>query len=367
MVVGMGRQSDGAGPNAVDPAGQLDGATAGTPSPPAGPEVDMVCRVFHGGHHAATVVPWAELREALAEPQTFVWVDGVDPSPAELSRLAQAFHLHPLAVEDIVHAHQRPKIEPYGDGDDGYWFLVVHPATLVHDELQLHEMAIFTGRRFLITIRQLPVYPLEDIERRWRSLPERLHGESGLLLYTVLDAVVDSYFPVADHFEERVDAVEALLFSPRPRQDEVLRAIFSMKKDGQRFRRAAVPMREILAPIMRGDLPLFSESQAAYFRDVYDHAVRVIDQADTTRDLTNSALDVQLSATANRQSEISKQLTLIATVFLPLSFITGFFGQNFSLLTSHITSPTAFWVFGVASQVTVVALLVVFFKRRGWL
>ncbi len=367
MVVGMGRQSDGAGPNAVDPAGQLDGATAGTPSPPAGPEVDMVCRVFHGGHHAATVVPWAELREALAEPQTFVWVDGVDPSPAELSRLAQAFHLHPLAVEDIVHAHQRPKIEPYGDGDDGYWFLVVHPATLVHDELQLHEMAIFTGRRFLITIRQLPVYPLEDIERRWRSLPERLHGESGLLLYTVLDAVVDSYFPVADHFEERVDAVEALLFSPRPRQDEVLRAIFSMKKDGQRFRRAAVPMREILAPIMRGDLPLFSESQAAYFRDVYDHAVRVIDQADTTRDLTNSALDVQLSATANRQSEISKQLTLIATVFLPLSFITGFFGQNFSLLTSHITSPTAFWVLGVASQVTVVALLVVFFKRRGWL
>ncbi len=327
----------------------------------------MACRVFQAGRRAAVVVPWPELASALDEPGSFAWVDGVAPGTDDLTALQRVFHLHPLAVEDVVHAHQRPKIEPYGEGEDAYWFLVVHAATMEEDELRLHEMAIFTGRRFLITIRQAPPYPLEDIERRWLALPERLHGESGLLLYTVLDTVVDSYFPVADHFEERVDAVEALLFSPRPRHDEILRHIFAMKKDGQRFRRAALPMREILAPIMRGDLPLFAESHGAYFRDVYDHAVRVIDQVDATRDLANSALDVQLSATANRQSEISKQLTLIATVFLPLSFITGFFGQNFTTLTTHITTPAAFWTLGVASQLLVVALLVVFFKRRGWL
>ncbi len=126
-------------------------------------------------------------------------------------------------------------------------------------------------------------------------------------------------------------------------------------------------MRDVLAPVVRGgDLALYPEAQKSYFRDVYDHAVRVVDQVDATRDMANSALDVQLAVTANRQNEVSKQLTIIATIFLPLTFITGFFGQNFSVLVQHITGPVPFWLFGISSEVLAVAVFLTFFQRRGW-
>src|SRR5262249_33805016 len=146
------------------------------------------------------------------------------------------------------------------------------------------------------------------------------------------DTVVDGYFPVSETLQDRIDDLEAILFAREPRGNEVLVEIFALKQQLQQFRRAVLPMRDILNPIIRGDLRLFAEEEIAYYRDVYDHAVRIIDQVDAVRDLVSSALEIHLTVVANRQNEITKQLTIIATIFLPLSFITGFFGQNFGYM-----------------------------------
>jgi magnesium transporter len=139
-----------------------------------------------------------------------------------------------------------------------------------------------------------------------------------------------------------------------------------MKKEAQQFRWAALPMRDILNPIIRGDIALFPAEEIVYFRDIYDHAVRVIDQLDSMRDLVNSSLEIHLSVVANRQNEVAKQLTIIATIFLPLSFIVGFFGQNFLFLTSNIQSTGSFWLLGIGCEVVAVTLMIYYFKRKGW-
>src|SRR5581483_9022400 len=190
--------------------------------------------------------------------------------------------------------------------------------------------------RFLATVRHAPPYPLDEIEQRWQAHPASLRQDSGFLLYTILDTIVDGYFPVMEEIEERLNALQNALFGEGRRQSEVFGDIFRLQKDVQHFRRAALPMRDILNPIIRGDLHLFTDEELLYYRDVYDHAVRVIDQLDAVRDQVGNALNIQLSVVANRQGEINKQLTLIATVFLPLSFITGFFGQNFGYLVTDL-------------------------------
>lgn len=320
------------------------------------------CRVFRNGKPSDVPVDLAELSEVIKESTSFVWFDTIDPGPNDLALLEKEFTLHPLAVEDAVQAHQRPKIEAYGE----YWFVIVHGVTDAPSGLTLHEIAIFAGQRFLVTVRHDPAYPLEEIERRWLAHPASFRQDSGFLLYTILDTVVDGYFPVSEALQEQIDEIEVALFQNRPLHNEVLRDIFSMKKNIQQFRRAALPMRDILNPIIRGDLELFSPEELAYYRDVYDHAVRVIDQLDSVRDLVNSALEIHLSVVANRQNEISKQLTLIATIFLPMSFITGFFGQNFGYMIARITGAGAFWWLGAGGQVAVLIVLLIYFKSKGW-
>lgn len=321
------------------------------------------CRIFRDGRPAAAPASFSDLSEILKEARSFVWFDMIDPATQDLAVLEKEFALHLLAIEDAVQAHQRPKIEEYTD----YWFIIVKGVSIAAAGTIFHEVAIFAGTRFVVTVRHSPAYPLDEIERRWLNHPEPLRHDSGHLVYTILDTIVDGYFPVTEELQERIDALEVSLFERRPRHDALLRQIFNMKKDVQQFRRTALPMREILNPIIRRDLTLFTETETAYFRDVYDHAVRVMDQLDAMRDLVNSALEMHLSVIANRQNAISKQLAVIATIFLPMSFITGFFGQNFAFLVNRITDVRAFWIFGVGSQITALIILLLYFWRKGWL
>jgi magnesium transporter len=249
---------------------------------------------------------------------------------------------------------------------EGYLFLVVQATTIAGDDIKFHELDIFVGPNFLVTVRHNPNYPLEEIERRWRAHPEELRKGAGFLLYTILDTIVDGYIPVAETFQERVDALEEDLFASRPVLSDVLEEIFSMKKDAQRFRHVALPMREILTPLIREDISLLSHDESLYFRDVYDHTILVIDQLDAMRDLMNSALEIHLSVIGNRQNEVAKQLTTIATIFLPLSFLVGFFGQNFGFLVNHIGGTGTFWWLGIGSEIVTVALTLLYFKARGW-
>ena len=331
-------------------------------SSPQAARAGVRCTVFKNGAAEREPHDLAEISEILKEPGSLVWLDVVGPDPSAMKVLQDEFGLHPLAVEDAMTAHERPKIDGYGD----YWFLVVYGVTIVDKEVTVHELALFSGKNYLITVRREPAYPIDEIERRWRTRSEMSSRDSGALLFTVMDTVVDGYFDAVESLDEQISAIEAELLRSGMAGGDLPLRIFGLKRDLQRFRRAAVPMRDILNPIIRGDLVLYKNEEIAYFRDVYDHAIRVIDQLDAARDLVNNALEINLSIVANRQNAIVKQLTVIATIFLPLTFITGFFGQNFGFLVNRIGTTTSFWALGIGAQVFALAALLWFFKAKRW-
>lgn len=322
------------------------------------------CTVFRHGQASDASQHLGQINRLLEEEGTLVWFDVVDPGPNDLDVLREEFDLHPLAIEDAIQAHQRPKIESYGR----YWFIDVQ-ATTQNGEVEFHEIAIFAGRNFIVTVRHDPAYPLDEIKERWDAHREDMERGAGFLLYTILDTVVDGYMPISELFADKVDTLEEKLFrTGRPvGKDEILPQIFVMKKEAQHFRRAVLPVRDILNPIIRKDIELFPDDDLDYFRDVYDHAVLVMDQMDSLRDIVNSALEIHISVMGNRQNEVAKQLTVIATIFLPLTFLTGFFGQNFSFLVNNVLTHTwTFWAFGIGIEVMALVITLGYFRLKGW-
>ncbi|MDP9107242.1 MAG: magnesium/cobalt transporter CorA [Candidatus Eremiobacteraeota bacterium] len=320
------------------------------------------CMIFTGKDSARALKDPTEISDLLQDATNFVWFDLAEPTHDDLELLKSEFDLHPTAIEDAALVHERPKIESY----DGYWLVVLHAVTLEAEQLVLHELAVFVGKNFVVTIRAHPVYPLDEIERRWLAKGTLPHTSTGLL-YVILDTVVDGYYPVANAYDERLVKLEnRVLHSKRNPSQQVLREVLRFKRDLVRFRHAVAPVRDILAPLLRGEFAELDASLAAYYRDVYDHALRATEQVDSVRDLLNSTLDIHLSSEAHRQGEVSKQLTIIATIFLPLTYITGFFGQNFAWMVNHITDARQFWWLGMGAQLVTLALLVVYFRRKGW-
>jgi magnesium transporter len=331
-------------------------------------EHESRCMIFTGNDSARALKDPTEISDLLRDPDTFVWFDLAEPTHDDLQLLQSEFELHPVAIEDAALVHERPKIEAY----DGYWLVVLHAVTLEDGradgtkQLVSHELAVFVGKNFVITIRAHPLYPLDEIERRWLAkgtLPQTATG----LLYVILDTVVDGYYPVAHAYDERLVKLEdRVLHAKRNASQDVLREVLRFKRDLVRLRHAVAPVRDILGPLLRGELAALDSSMTAYYRDVYDHALRVTEQVDSVRDLLNSTLDIHLSSEAHRQGEVSKQLTIIATIFLPLTYITGFFGQNFGWMVNHIADGREFAWLGIGAQLITLALLVVYFRRKGW-
>lgn len=245
--------------------------------------------------------------------------------------------------------------------------MVLHAASMERSRLVLHEIAVFVGKNFVVTIRAHPVYPLEEIERRWLAQTGIPHTSTGLL-YVILDVVVDAYTPVANAYDEKLIALENRVLQRRRAQqtEDVLRRVLLLKRELVQLRHAVAPVRDILSPLLRGELGETDPALIVYFRDVYDHALRAGEQIDSIRDLLNSTLDIHLSSEAHRQGEVSKQLTIIATIFLPLTYITGFFGQNFGWMVNHIDKPSEFFWIGIGSQVLALLILLLYFRRKGW-
>jgi len=321
------------------------------------------CLIFTGKESSRALADPAEISELLKDEHNFVWFDLAEPTAADLALLKDEFALHPTAVEDAALIHERPKIEAF----EGYWLVVLHAATLAPDgRLLLHELAVFLGRNFAITIRAHPVFPLHEIEHRWLSRGTIPHTSIGLM-YVILDVIVDAYHPIAAAYDERLVALENHVVARGHRDSPaVLRDVLLFKRELVSVRHAATPLREILASILRGDIVALDSSLNAYFRDVHDHALRFTDQIDSIRDLLNSTLDVHLSSEAYRQGEVSKQLTIIATIFLPLTYITGFFGQNFGWMVNHIVDkPTFVWI-GIGSQIGALLVLLAYFRYKRW-
>jgi len=298
----------------------------------------------------------------LAEHR-FFWLDLDGPSEAELQQLGQLLNLHPLTIEDVSTFSERPKREHY----DGYVSLVVYgvDAAVSAGEPILREVHLLISHNYVVTLHPTKFDVLDAL--RARLLSQGVSDEH-TLIYWILDAVIGTFVPVLSRIDDDIDVIEqSVIEQPR---EESLRRIFSLKRDLIAMRRVVTPMRDFFARDADEitHLPGMESEYQLYFRDMYDSLIRTSDLIDSYRDLLSGATDMYLSTVANRQGEISKQLTIIATIFLPLSFLTGFFGQNFAFLTNHILNHTwTFFVLGLGLLVVSIGILWVFFRRRGWL
>ncbi|HEX4106765.1 MAG TPA: magnesium/cobalt transporter CorA [Solirubrobacteraceae bacterium] len=293
----------------------------------------------------------------------FFWLDVEDPTEGQIDRLGTRFHLHPLTVEDLRTFHQRPKLEEY----DGYFSLVVYGVdpTSPSGESLLREVHVIISGRFIVTLHHGPFPELKAV--RERDLSHRVRSEQ-FLVYRILDAATGTFFPRLSRIDDDIDEIEDhVIASPDERS---LQRIFALKRDLVAMRRVVTPLRDLFARDADriAELPGLQSDDRLYFRDLYDGLIRVADLVDSYRDLLSGATDLYLSTVANRQGEINKQLTVIATIFLPLTFLTGFFGQNFSFLTGHVTNTTwSFIVFGLGFLVVSVIGFWIFFRRKRWI
>jgi magnesium transporter len=298
--------------------------------------------------------------EAIRDAANVVWVDVADPSDADIDLLGSEFGFHPLALEDCVHPHQRPKIEQY----ETYFFLVAYGATLDGNELVEHEVAIFVGSNYLVTVRKSPAFDLSGAIKRWDAHEGLSVEGGGYFLYILLDEIVDGYFGVLDGYEDRVEDIEDQVFGEVV-EEETQTEIFRLKKDLLHFRRRAAPLREVLDVMQRRLVPVVTEGLEPYYRDVYDHVLRATDFVDALRDLLSSALDAFLAVVSNRLNGVMKQLTAWAGIILVPTLIAGIYGMNFE----HI--PELDWLLGYPFALALMAAsalaLFVTFKRRGWL
>jgi magnesium transporter len=232
------------------------------------------------------------------------------------------------------------------------------------DTEPLREVHMFISGQYLVTIHRDPLPPLDH--QREQLDGRVLHSEQ-FLIYRVLDALVDSFFPLLSDMDDEIDDLEAaVLGDPTDRE---LQRLFSLKRELVGMRKVITPQRDLFASSVDriSELPGLTLDERDYFRDIYDHLIRISDLIDSYRDLLSGATDLYLSTVSNRQNDVMKQLTVIATVFLPLGFITGFFGQNFGFLVNHVIGPTwTFWVLGLGTMLVTCVALLLFFRRKGW-
>ena len=299
-----------------------------------------------------------KIGELIAEGG-FFWLDLDEPDADDFQVLTDVFKFHPLAIEDSEHFGQRAKIDTYDD----FAFIVVYGAS--PDEDRLVEVHCFYSERYLVTVHRDEAPAFNDERDRFAKRGEPVEHQARLL-YQIVLALVDSFFPLLADFDDRIDDLETQTFLNAT--DAQLQEIFGMKRLLVGLRKAITPERDMFARLVAGIevLPGMTADDERYFRDVYDHLIRISDLIDTYRDLLTSSMDVYLSTVSNRLNTVVKQLTIIATIFLPLAWLTGFFGQNFGFLVRHITGWPAFLFLGIGTEVVALAALLVFFKRRGW-
>jgi magnesium transporter len=290
--------------------------------------------------------------KARLGPKSFLFGDFQAPTDAELASLERELNLHPLAIDDVQHRHQRPKIDVYPD----HYFLVFYRITSTGTGISIDEIDLFIGPQFLILCHEAEVPLLKEVFERFCRQTGK-HDVSGLL-YELLDAFVDEYFPVMDGLADRTEAVEASVFEEFRRSR--LAELLDLKKDLALLRRVIAPERDAVNVLLRRDPPVLDVGRIFYFQDVYDHLIRITDSIDTYRELLTGSLDAFLSVENNRLSEVVRRLTLISTIFLPLSFITGFFGMNFQRLAG---AGDGLFLAAIASMVVLTVGMLWFLRR----
>ncbi len=313
-------------------------------------------------YEGTTTAATSELIAQRLAANTFFWLDldGVDDEAHDL--LLNTFKVHHLAVDDAQHFGQRPKLEDYGN----FTYMVVHGASA--DQTTTDEVHFIFAEHFVVTVHHGPCAAMDDVRKRiGHRRASDLESPQIALIYLIIDQLVDSFFPMLDMFDNQIDELEdAILVKPT---DAQLGTLFTMKRSLITVRKSVTPQRDMFASITAGvsTLPGVTEDGQRYMRDIYDHLIRISDLVDGYRDLLSGVMDTHISTVSNRLNVVMKQLTIIATVFLPLSYLTGFFGQNFSFLVAHITGRWPFYTFAVGLELASALGLLYLFRKRGWL
>jgi len=321
------------------------------------------CAYYKDGHRSDEgPVPLEEAAARRAEGG-FVWLGLFEPGEEELAQVQDAFGLHELAVEDAQNIHLRPKIETY----DADVRLVILRTARYHDdaeEVEFGNIAVFVAPTFVITVRRGSPSTLSEARQRLEQRPELLAAGSSSALWAVLDEVVDDYAPVVAGLERDIDEIEATVFSGAVAPTE---RIYSLRNEATGFYRAVHPLLAVVAAVER----TAPKKLRPYLRDVHDHLLQVDEEVAAQRDLLGTVLQanmavisVEQTRVGVRQNSTMEQLTILATVFLPLTFITGFFGQNFAWLVGHISTDTAFIVYGLGGLLVPLALLFWWLRSR---
>jgi magnesium transporter len=297
--------------------------------------------------------------QRLLDEGDLLWFDLYKPDKDELGLLATVFGIHQLAIEDAAQFAQRPKLEDYDD----FTQLVFYGVNDADESMV--EVHFFYSTRYLVTVRHGDCGAFAAVRNR---LAHRAKPASRLLLmHHILDELADGFFPVLSSFDDRIDQLQdEILAKPT---DEQLAELFNRKRWLIGVRKVITPQRDLVASLVDGvaELPGMTREIERYYRDLYDHLIRISDLVDSYRDLLTGSMDAYLSTVSNRLNVIMKQLTVIATIFLPLSFLTGFFGQNFAWMIRRIGGPGAFLGLGLGIDLAIVAGMLLFFRRHGWL
>ena len=297
--------------------------------------------------------------EARLSSGEFFWLDLHDPGEEEFALLRDVFKFHPLALEDSQTFGQRPKLEDFGD----FVFLVFYGAAPPPDKDRLVEIHCFYSDRFLVTVRRDDAPACELLRARYEKRPAPA-PRPVVILYKLLDSLADSFLTALEDFDDRIDELQDKVVQGPT--DEQLHVLFAMRRQLVALRRVVTPQRDVAASIASGvvQLPDLDDEAERYFRDVYDHLIRVSDMIDSYREVMGGAMEVYLSTVSNRLNTIMARLTVISTIVLPLIVLTGFFGQNFAWMVRHVGSVGAFLILGLALPVVAVVLLVLLLRRQ---
>ncbi len=301
---------------------------------------------------------------AYRDKRTVTWVNVANPDPAVLSRIGEIFNLHPLTIEDIQNRAQRPKAEDMVD----YVYIA---ATMFPSEPEGRsiraagqQVSLVVGKYYVLSFDGGHGQVFEPVREKLRKYKGRIRRMgSDYLAYRLLDAVVDTYFLLLEKLGEKLESLEErVVTDPTP---EVMREIHALRIDMTVFYRSVWPLREVIGALTRDDLPVIREATGAYFRDVYDHTVQIIETMETDRDMVSGMLDIYVSSVSNKMNEIMKVLTVIATIFIPMTFLAGVWGMNFRYMPElqwHWAYP-AFW----GLMIAIAVLMLIYFWRRKWL
>ncbi len=318
------------------------------------------CAAYSAGRRIADV-ELNKVHEVLKDSNQFVWIGLHEPSEDVLERVQQEFNLHDLAIEDAHLAHQRPKIELYGDSV----FIVMRTSHINNEHhIEFGETHFFIGKNFIVSVRHGSSVAYTEIRSRCEAAPELLSKGQGFVLYAIMDFIVDRYFPVVQDMEQELVDIEEKIFRAKPSR-QTTEQIYQLKRELLEVKRAVSPLVDVCNRLMRFDIKYITTDVQPYFRDIYDHVIRINEMIDNTRELLNTALEANFSLISISQNDTSKKFAGWAAIIAVPTMVAGFWGMNFKFM------PETEWEYGfhavIAATIVGCVLLYYLFRRSGWL